>query len=315
MTLEPTVSVIVPTYNRVHLIGETLDSVIAQTYENWECIVVDDGSTDCTQELLEFYCRKDSRIRYYTRPNEKLEGANSSRNYGFGKSTGSYIIWFDSDDLMTPNHIQSKINAVEKSNADFVIAQTANFQHEKLLPPYKYEKKAYGIQASDFILLKIHWYTYDVLLKREIAKKITWNENMKSWQDYNYFCKMVLLTENGTYLDEVLTHRRLHLNSIQTAMTKDEKIFKQELLQNRLLTFEDIEELVDHGTKLELIYGMMNLCYELYILKSLPGEKKEVEKIVKRNLGGNSLLFFRLSMLSALLIRRGYFLLEKAKKR
>ena len=95
----PLVSIIIPTYNRAHFIGETLESVIAQTYENWECIVVDDGSTDYTDELMEYYCKKDTRIQYHHRPDIKPRGANACRNYGFGVSKGEYINWFDSDDL------------------------------------------------------------------------------------------------------------------------------------------------------------------------------------------------------------------------
>ena len=79
----PLVSIIIPTYNRAHFIGETLESVLAQTYHNWECIVIDDGSTDYTDELMEFYCEKDSRIQYYHRPSHKPKGANACRNYGF----------------------------------------------------------------------------------------------------------------------------------------------------------------------------------------------------------------------------------------
>ena len=85
------VSIIIPTYNRCHLIGQTLDSIISQSYKNWECIVVDDGSTDYTDELIEFYCRKDFRIRYFRRPKNRLKGANACRNYGWSKSSGRVI--------------------------------------------------------------------------------------------------------------------------------------------------------------------------------------------------------------------------------
>lgn len=104
--MQSLVSIIIPTYNRTHLIGETLDSVISQTYKNWECIVVDDGSTDNTEELLEFYCEKDSRIKFLKRPKGRIKGANSCRNYGFEISTGDYINWFDSDDVMLPGFLK-----------------------------------------------------------------------------------------------------------------------------------------------------------------------------------------------------------------
>ena len=74
MKKEPLVSVIIPTYNRAHLIGETLDSVLAQTYQNWECIIVDDGSSDDTDEVIGEYVKKDNRFKYYHRPDEHLPG-------------------------------------------------------------------------------------------------------------------------------------------------------------------------------------------------------------------------------------------------
>lgn len=89
---EPLVSIIIPTYNRAHLIGETLDSVLAQTYENWECIVVDDGSTDHTDEVMAEYCAKDSRFRYFHRPDTHKPGGNGARNYGFLMSRGEFVV-------------------------------------------------------------------------------------------------------------------------------------------------------------------------------------------------------------------------------
>jgi glycosyltransferase involved in cell wall biosynthesis len=95
MNDSPLVSIIIPTYNRAHLIGETLDSVLAQTYQNWECIVVDDGSSDNTDKVVGKYVQKDSRFKYYHRPDEHLPGGNGARNYGFKMSKGEYVNWFD----------------------------------------------------------------------------------------------------------------------------------------------------------------------------------------------------------------------------
>ena len=74
------VSIIIPTFNRAHLLGETLNSVINQTYSNWECIVVDDGSSDYTEQLMEFYIQKDPRIIFVRRPDNRPKGANACRN-------------------------------------------------------------------------------------------------------------------------------------------------------------------------------------------------------------------------------------------
>ena len=309
------VSVIIPIYNRGGIIGGTLKSLLKQTYKNWECIVVDDGSTDATLKILAEYTKTDSRIKYYERPESYRKGANSCRNLGFQKSIGEYIIWFDSDDLMTPDHISAKMQKISESNADFVVARTQNFQEGKFLKPYHYEIKEYGIKASDFILLKIHWYTYDVILKREIAEKLEWNEKMKSWQDYNYFCKMLLVTENGVYLDQILTKRRIHEHSIQNNMNKDSETFSIELLENRFLTYEDIQKNIDPETRKELIFGMMNLCVELRKSSFHSVYENKVIKIVESVLGINSKFYFKAALMSAHFFRKYHFFLTKAKKR
>ena len=108
--MNPLVSIIIPTYNRANLIGETLNSIKAQTYTNWECIVVDDGSTDQSDRVLEIYCKKDHRFQFYNRPEKRPKGANACRNYGFKKSKGVYILFFDSDDFMLKTKLELQLN-------------------------------------------------------------------------------------------------------------------------------------------------------------------------------------------------------------
>jgi glycosyltransferase involved in cell wall biosynthesis len=104
---EPLVSIIIPTYNRSSVIRETLDSVFAQTYNNWECIIVDDGSTDNTSNVVLTYVAKDKRFHYYKRPDTHNEGGNGARNYGLEISKGVYVQFLDSDDLLAKNKLES----------------------------------------------------------------------------------------------------------------------------------------------------------------------------------------------------------------
>jgi glycosyltransferase involved in cell wall biosynthesis len=127
MENQPLVSIIIPTYNRAHLIGETLDSVLAQTYQNWECIIVDDGSTDNTDEVVSKYVQNDSRFKYYHRPKEYWPGGNDARNYGFEVSKGKYVNWFDSDDLMLPEKIEKQIQVIKDTNLDMITCYALGF--------------------------------------------------------------------------------------------------------------------------------------------------------------------------------------------
>ena len=113
------VSIIIPTYNRAHLISETLHSIIAQTYTYWECIVVDDGSTDNTEEILKNYIKKDKRFQYHQRPKDKPKGANACRNYGISISNGDFLLVMDSDDLL-----HDFLSLAQKHNVKLILDET-----------------------------------------------------------------------------------------------------------------------------------------------------------------------------------------------
>lgn len=108
------ITIIIPTYNRAYLINETLNSVLYQTYKNWECIIIDDESTDNTSDIVEKWVLKDFRFKYYIRPPGSLKGANACRNYGIEKSKGDYVVFLDSDDLLKEDCLEQRINAFNK---------------------------------------------------------------------------------------------------------------------------------------------------------------------------------------------------------
>ena len=116
-------SILIPTYNRVHLIIETLDSIKEQTNTNWECIIVDDGSDDGSKDVIGEYIQNDTRFQYYQRPPSRKKGANTCRNMAFEKSKGQYIKWFDSDDIMLPNALEKQVEFLEKEKVDVVLSE------------------------------------------------------------------------------------------------------------------------------------------------------------------------------------------------
>ena len=110
------VSIIMPSYNTGDFISETIESVLAQTYENWELIIVDDCSTDNTDEVVEKYLT-DSRIEYFK--NEKNSGAAVSRNRALREAKGKWIAFLDSDDLWEPTKLQKQIQFMTDNGYHF----------------------------------------------------------------------------------------------------------------------------------------------------------------------------------------------------
>jgi|JI10StandDraft_1071094.scaffolds.fasta_scaffold00158_27 glycosyltransferase involved in cell wall biosynthesis len=104
----PFFSVVVPTYNRAGFIHKTIQSVLAQQFENFEVLIVDDGSTDNTQEIVQAI--RDNRVHYFKKENAERAAA---RNFGISKSKGIYITFLDSDDLFLPNNLSSAYNFIQ----------------------------------------------------------------------------------------------------------------------------------------------------------------------------------------------------------
>jgi glycosyltransferase involved in cell wall biosynthesis len=315
MQNNPLVSIIIPTYNRAHLIGETLDSVMVQNYANWECIVVDDGSDDNTAEVVEKFVTKDSRFRFYTRSQSHMNGGNGARNYGFKMSQGDYIIWFDSDDLMTKNHVFAKVERIlsGQKSLDFVVGKTLNFNGNAFQEPYQYNIPSYGFRAEDFILRKTHWYTCDTMLSRSLANQIGYHEQMKFWQDYYYHCLMLLKSTNGSFIDEILTHRRVHNSSIQKNNTANELKFNLALLEAKILTYEDIKHTISRSVRRVYLNGLINIAFYIALKKKITKYCWYLIKEVRDNLGIKAVLFFLFALSFGFVFKKGEYFLNKAK--
>ncbi|WP_338733326.1 glycosyltransferase family 2 protein [Mangrovimonas cancribranchiae] len=243
----PLVSIIIPTYNRAHLIGETLDSVLVQTYQNWECIVVDDGSTDNTEDVLKQYTQKDSRIKYLHRPQEHLPGGNGARNYGFKLSKGKYVQWFDSDDLMFKNMLEDKIQQAIKYQADIVVAKHT-VQEQKALKKEELQPKVFNSAEFyiDYILGKYPMITNDVLIKREVVKEHRFDERLHKAQEFEFFSRLFQQKLTYCFLNKELVWYRTTADSISNRNGKhwikkqESLIYLSKKLQSQYVTNQEI---------------------------------------------------------------------------
>ena len=242
--MKPLVSIIIPTYNRANLLGETLDTVLAQTYTQWECIVVDDGSDDETDILMQKYLDKDARFRYFHRPKDRPRGGNAARNYGFEMSNGELIQWFDSDDLMLPNKIETKVAAMENSSVDFVISKTKYFNKD--IGPHPYAFSDEEMIFEKYAMGSVSWFTPDVLVKRECVENVSYNEYLKAGQEYNFTCKLLIKEIKGKKIDAFLTLRRWHEQSIGNRRKRDRAHYWETKFDSHWQTYLDIKKIMPH---------------------------------------------------------------------
>lgn len=126
--MRPTVSIIIPAYNYGHFIGQSIESVQAQTYPNWECVIVDDGSTDDTATVVRQFTEQDERVKFFSQENQGLAAA---RNTGISNSAGEYLQFLDADDLLEARKLECQIEFLEQHpQVDIVFTDVRYFRTE-----------------------------------------------------------------------------------------------------------------------------------------------------------------------------------------
>lgn len=311
------VSIIIPNYNRGYLIKDTLKSIKNQKYLNWECIVVDDRSTDNSKAIIQDYIKNDERYKLVERPLKKPKGANSCRNYGFELSKGFYIHWFDSDDLMTPDHIDKLVNAIRQNNVDFAVGDSINFVEGMRFgeKPYIFDRNRNKINPNNFGKQTIGWITDDFLGKREILENIQFNEKIKTDGDeYNFFTRLLHQNHNGIFLNEIITHRRIH----EKALSNNSKLTKYEYNKKvatiKFLTFRDLEKYRSRELALWFLLGYMRYSYKIALEKHWPPFFLHgLLKIIK-NITFITGLYYVLAIICARGFGKGYIFYKKATK-
>ncbi len=301
------VSIIIPTYNRAHLIGETLDSVLAQTYQNWECIIVDDGSSDSTDSLIATYKTIDVRFQYLHRTPEKIKGANACRNIGLGAAQGEYIMFFDSDDVMTPDHLLVKISAMQFHSCDYVITRTEFLKGHKEDNENNYRFHLYPLIAFNYVSQAINWLTPDICIKKNIAQSIQFNESLQAGQEFNYFSKLVHQSVNAKFINKTVTLRRSHNDSIQAALNTPQKT-SERIFRTKWTTYSELIDIADQDTRRELLKSCVSALYEGRL--AWTWNKPQFAKAIFKEYGFRG-MYYLLFMLNLKMFGRGYYFYKK----
>jgi len=263
--MQPLVSIIIPTYNRANLIGETLESVLAQTYTNWECIIVDDGSTDNTDEVVVEYVKKDSRFQYYHRSKDIKKGASSCRNIGFELSLGEYIQYLDADDLIHSCKLEFQLKKMIENYVDISFSKWVNFSYNKNThSPFRFENIDFTKPKTGKDLMisfgMNNWFVPQMswLIKRSIIHKAgLWNADLTNNDDGEFFSRVLYYSEKLICLDEVYAYYRVLPNSSLSKLDSEEKInsaFKSYQLIESFLKNDQQKELLSYPKRLYYIH-------------------------------------------------------------
>lgn len=301
------ISIIIATYNRATYIEETLRAIAGQTYSDFECIIVDDGSTDNTSEIVKAIIKKDARFIYTTRPDAVTKGANHARNYGYSLSKGEYIKFFDSDDVMLSTHLETSVEVLENGNYDFVVTDCINFDNTGLLDrPYDFDREHAPLSAMRFAQFKTAWITNDLLVKRAFANQLEFIGSIRDQaSEYQYNIKLLLLTENGFLINEILTHRRIHDDGFVVKATKDEMHFDSMNAELFYVTAQYIKELAPVALIKWLLSSHVCLTFKIATLRTWPENISGATSLLIKCNGYKGLLY-PIAILTGFVTTKGY---------
>lgn len=209
------VSIITPCFNSEKYISETVQSILHQTYENWELILVDDGSKDETFAILSKFASQDIRVKTFQL--EKNSGAGVARNFGIQQASGNYIAFLDADDLWKPEKLEKQLTFMEYQNIPFTfsfyetIDEVGNLRNETITTPSKITYKQ--LYYCNWIGNLTGIYSVDFFGKIPISA-------IKKRQDWMLWLEIVKQTKFATPVPESLAYYRVRQDSISASKWK-----------------------------------------------------------------------------------------------
>lgn len=296
----PKVSVIIPFFNSEDFLEETLSSIATQTYANWECILVDDGSTDSSSEIIRSFTKSDERFKLFERDREP-KGAPTCRNIGFQKSQGELINWFDADDLMHPEMLARKVEQLSSNPAwDFVVSRCSAFNEsnssELMDLDYKLTSET---PVEDYISFAMRFYTPGPMIRRSFLKTFDemFDEDLIRHQEGEFYFRLLHFSKEYGVIEKPLAFIRKHEASLGVNYSKgDDKLrFQNDLrfdskllifaLNNNMISDESIESFQQVALRYlrrscKTGWGQMMTGLELYsrvIAKRAPLSKRIIE--------------------------------------
>jgi len=202
------ISVIIPTYNRSQLLIDTVQSVLDQTYQDFEIIIIDDASTDDTKSVAEQLIASDSRIRYYRQKENKR--APAARNLGLEMATGNYIQFLDSDDLLLNKKFEETVKVINgKTKYDAVITQTVIFGEQDGFWGNLPNKDSANLLLS-YVKGDIKWQTAAPVWDKIFLQKIGgFKEDLWASQEYELHLRALCYSSNFFFISEPFVKVRI----------------------------------------------------------------------------------------------------------
>ncbi|HEX8429496.1 glycosyltransferase family 2 protein [Hymenobacter sp.] len=311
------VSIIIPCYNYGWLLAETLESVLAQSYPHWECLLIDDGSTDNSRTVAEEYQSRDARFQYHYQVNK---GMSAARNYGIARAQGKYIQFLDADDLLAPQKLEIHAAFLEAHpNVDLVYGDVRCFRHgepaklscsfDMLDTPWMPRVSGQGEVLINALIKKNIMAVNAALVRIELIQRVGLvAEDLRSVEDWEYWVRCAMAgayfqyDENPNAWALVRVHPsstshnmlKMHEHEVKVRKKLNETLMaigaNEALEVNKIAIVKSTERVAMNdllqGNSLAGIKRFLKLAYETgmytYYLKSIPyGFKQRLKTLGK----------------------------------
>ncbi|NND88735.1 MAG: glycosyltransferase family 2 protein [Flavobacteriaceae bacterium] len=241
--MDELISIVLPTYNRKDDVTRAIDSVLAQTYSNFELIVIDDGSNDGTEQALRTY--KESIVYYY----QENQGVAKARNFGCRKASGNWIAFIDSDDCWKPEKLAKQMAFIDKYPS-IGLCYTDAYRH---FPdgsikgkPERVKKHASICQDFKSVIRDPYFGMPTVMVKKELLKKIDWfDESLKTAEDLDMYLKIASYAMVG-YVHEKLVDIYIKDQSLGSSMQsyEDNLLVLERLVKDQPIVSREIQKVI-----------------------------------------------------------------------
>ncbi|MFP5042396.1 glycosyltransferase family 2 protein [Parasediminibacterium sp. JCM 36343] len=210
MTSLPLVSVIMPLYNAENYVAEAIQSILNQTYTNWELIIVNDGSTDTSLASAKQF--ENEKIKVFSKENN---GAGAARNYGYKQSKGQFIKFFDADDMLNPGMLDAQVQLAGKNTNAVISGKWGRFYNDNI-NDFKLSPEACWQDMAPLEWLCSSWYNGTAMTqpgiflipKAIIEKAGLWDESLNLVDDLEFFTKIILASQGVKFCDASVLYYR-----------------------------------------------------------------------------------------------------------
>ena len=243
---KPSVSIIMAIYNRAHFIVETLQSIQRQTFEAWECLIIDDGGTDNTLDTITPIIEKDKRFKYLKRSGNYTKGLPGCRNYGLDLAKGNYVIFFDDDDIVHPQNLELCVQELIKQNVSFCrYLRNVFFDEFDYNFEFSKEYTSFFITKSDVEKLLTNELPFNscaVMWHRACFDGNRFEEHLMYAEEWELYSRILSSDIKGISIEKCLFFGRKHANSNTGEFYRNNPVRRASKKEAILLVLENLKE-------------------------------------------------------------------------